>query len=111
MEQLLNSHGVRTMASGYVASTMMTASVYRMLRMNNAPEWLCQAANPKGAISGLVGGALDGEFKGAGKRSGNGTPGGNYDISTKTAKNTSKLPKIAIKTTGTRMTYPYCGMS
>jgi hypothetical protein len=59
MEQLLNSQGVRTMASGYVASTMMTASVYRMLRMNNAPEWLCQAANPKGAVSGLVGGTLD----------------------------------------------------
>jgi hypothetical protein len=59
MEQLLASHGIRTMASGYVASTMMTASVYRLLRMNHAPDWLCRAANPKGAISGLVGGALD----------------------------------------------------
>ncbi len=59
MEQLLDSHGIHTMASGYVASTMMAASVYRLLRMNHAPEWLCRAANPKGAISGLVGGALD----------------------------------------------------
>lgn len=37
-------------------------------------------------IKGLDGKALDGEFKGANRRSGNGTPGGNYDISTRTAK-------------------------
>jgi len=37
-------------------------------------------------IKGTDGKALDGEFKGANRRSGNGTPGGNYDISTKTAK-------------------------
>jgi peptidyl-prolyl cis-trans isomerase A (cyclophilin A) len=37
-------------------------------------------------IKGVDGAALDGEFKGAGRRSGNGTPGGNYDVSTKTAK-------------------------
>lgn len=59
MEQLLASHGVRTVASGYVPSTMMTASLYRLARMKGAPEWVCCAANTKGAISGLVGGALD----------------------------------------------------
>jgi peptidyl-prolyl cis-trans isomerase A (cyclophilin A) len=37
-------------------------------------------------IKGTDGKALDGEFKGATRRSGNGTPGGNYDIVTKTAK-------------------------
>jgi len=36
-------------------------------------------------IKGTDGKALDGEFKGANRRSGNGTPGGNYDISTKTS--------------------------
>jgi hypothetical protein len=59
MEQLLHSHGVSTVASGYVPSTMMAASVYRLLRMKHAPEWLCRVANPKAAISGLIGGALD----------------------------------------------------
>jgi cyclophilin family peptidyl-prolyl cis-trans isomerase len=37
-------------------------------------------------IKGLDGKALDGEFKGANRPSGNGTPGGNFDISTKTAR-------------------------
>lgn len=37
-------------------------------------------------IKGTDGKSLDGEFKGANRRSGNGVAGGNYDVSTKTAK-------------------------
>ena len=59
MTRLLDTHKITTLKSGYISSTMMAASVYRYLRIKQAPEWLCQLANPKGALSGLIGSTLD----------------------------------------------------
>jgi SAM-dependent methyltransferase len=59
MTQLLEAHHIDTINSGYISSTMMSASAYRYLRITQGPEWLCRLANPKGALSGLIGSALD----------------------------------------------------
>jgi peptidyl-prolyl cis-trans isomerase A (cyclophilin A) len=73
---------VRKKASVHYSAASDTITVQANLPANTRYRVLLVGSK----IKGVVGGALDGEFKGAGKRSGNGTAGGNYDISTKTAK-------------------------